>query len=76
MLGRLLGLGLDVEGLVEADLLFEVDSHLEEAAEVIDLTLHVGVPEGRVAFAATPEGVPFAAEVVRHLDRLLDLRAA
>ena len=74
VLGRLLGLGLDVERLVEADLLLVVDRHVEEPAEVVDLALDVGVPEGRIPFATPPEGVAAAAEVDGHFHHLLDLR--
>ena len=71
--GRLLGLGLDVELALESDLLLVVDGHLEEAGEVIEFALHVGVPEGGVAFAATPEGVSLATEFVGDFHRLLHL---
>ena len=43
-------------------------------AEVVELALHVGVEQGRVAFAAPPEGVAGAAQLVGDLHRLLDLR--
>ena len=74
MLGRLLWLGLDVKLALEADLLFVIDRHLEERAEVIQLTTNVGVPKRRVTLAATPEGVAFTAELVRDLDGLFHLR--
>ena len=74
VLGRLLRLGLDVERAGEADLLLVVDGHVEEPGEVVELALHVGVEQGRVALAAPPEGVARAAQVVGHLHRLLDLR--
>ena len=37
VLGRLLGLRLDVEGAWKADLLLVVDRHVQEACEVVDL---------------------------------------
>ena len=74
MLGRLLRLGLDVELAREADLLGVVDGHVEEAGEVVELALHVGVPEILVAFAAAPEGVACAAEFLGDFERLLHLR--
>ena len=73
VLGRLLGLGLDVERAAEADLLLVIDGHVEEPAEVVELALHVGVEQGRVAFAATPERVAGPAQLVGDLHRLLDL---
>ena len=75
VLGRLLGLGLDVERAGEADLLLVVDGHVEEAGEVVELALHVGVEQGRIALAASPEGVAGAAQVVGDLHGLLDLGA-
>ena len=47
---------------------------MQEAREVIELSLHVGVPETCIAFAAAPEGVALAAELVGHFKRLLHLR--
>ena len=57
MLGRLLGLGLDVELAGEADLLGVVDGHVQELREMLELALHVRVPQVLVAFAAAPERV-------------------
>ena len=74
VLGRLLGLGLDVERAGEADLLLVVDGHVQEAGEVVELAFHVGVEQGRVAFAAAPEGVAGAAQFVGDFHGLLDLR--
>ena len=62
--GRLLWLGLNVELAGEADFLFIIHGHVEEAGEVVELALHVGVEQGGVALAATPEGVALAAEAV------------
>ena len=64
VLGRLLGLGLDVELAREADLLGVVDRHVHEAGQVIELALHVGVPEVLIAFAAAPEDVAHAAQLL------------
>ena len=74
MLGRLFRLGLDVELAGEADLLGVVDGHVEEAGEVLELALHVGVPQILVAFAAAPERVAPAAEFLGDFERLLHLR--
>ena len=54
VLGGFFGLRLDVELAFEADLFFVGDGHVEELGEVFQLTLHVGVPEGGVTFAAAP----------------------
>ena len=74
MLGRLLRLRLDVELAREADLLGVVDGHVQEAGEVLELALHVGVPQILVAFAAAPERVAGAAELLGDFERLLHLR--
>ena len=74
VLGRLLRLGLDVEGAGEADLLLVIHGHVEEAGHVVELPLHVGVQERRVALASPPEGIAGTAQLVRQLERLLDLR--
>ena len=54
VLGRLLGLGLDVELAREADLLGVVDGHVQEAGQMIELALHVGVPQ----VLSSPRGRP------------------
>ena len=75
VLGRFLGLGLDVERAGEADLFLVIDRHVEEPGEVVELALHVGVEQGRIAFAASPERVAGPAQVVRDLHGLFDLGA-
>ena len=72
--GRFLGFWLDVEGALEADLLLIVDRHVQEPREVVDLPLDVRVPETCISLATSPEGIAFAAELVRYLERLLHLR--
>ena len=74
MLGRLFRLGLDVELALEADLLGVVDRHVQELGEVVELALHVGVPEILVAFAAAPEDVAGAVEFLGDFEGLLHLR--
>ena len=74
MLSRLLGLGFEVELPLEADLLGIVDGHVHELGEVLELALHVGVPEGLIAFAAAPERVAMAAKLLGDLQGLLHLR--
>ena len=61
VLRRLLGLGLDVELPGEANFLCVVDRHVEEAGQMIEFALHVGVPEILISLAASPEGVAGAA---------------
>ena len=73
VLGRLLGLRLDVELALEADLVRIVDRHVQKLGEVLQLALHVGVPEILVSFAATPERVARAVELLGDFERLLHL---
>ena len=73
MLGRFLGLRLDVELAFEADLLLVIDGHVQELGEMFQLALHVGVQQRGVTFAAAPEDVADAAEFVRDFHRLLHL---
>ncbi len=74
VLGRLLGLGLEVELPLEADLPGVIDGHVHEPRQVLELALHVGVPEGLVAFASAPEDIALATQLLGHLQGLLDLR--
>ena len=74
VLGRLFGLGLEQELPLEADRLGEIDRHVHEAGQVIELTLHVGVVEVGVPLAASPEDIVHAPQFVRDLDRLFYLR--
>jgi hypothetical protein len=76
MLGGFLGLGLDIKGALKADLFLVVDGHVQEASEVVELALHVGVEQGRIALAATPEGVAGPSELMRDLHRFFDLCAS
>ena len=69
-------LGLDEELALEADLLRVIDGEMQERGEVIELTLHVGVDQRGVAFAAAPEDVTFAAEGLGGLERVADLAGA
>ena len=74
MLCWLLGLGLEQEGSLEADLALVLDGHAEEARKVVELLLHVGVEERVVALAAAPEHKVLAPEAMRDLQCLLCLR--
>src|SRR5438067_485159 len=73
MLGRLLRLGLDQDRALEADLVLVLDDEREEAAELIELALEIGVEQGLVALAPAPEHIVLAAEPVRHFERRADL---
>ena len=74
VLGRLVRLGLDQDGALEADLVLVLDHQVHEAAELRELALQVGVEQGLVAFAAAPQHVVRAAQLVRQLEHVLHLR--
>ena len=61
VLGRLLRLRLDQDRALEADLLLVLDDHRQEAAELRQLALHVGVEERLVTLAPAPQNVVRAA---------------
>ncbi len=73
VLHRLTGFGFEVELAGEADGLRMIHGHVHEGGEVVDLPLHVGVPETLVAFATAPEHIARAAEAMGDLERLLHL---
>ena len=67
VLGRLLRLRLDQDRALEADLVLVFDDHVEEAAELVEFLLQVGVEQRLIAFAAAPENVVLAAELLRRI---------
>jgi len=71
--GGFLGFRLDVELALEPDLFLVLDRLGQEAAEMIEFAFHIGVEQGVVAFAAAPEHIPGAAELLRDLKGLLHL---
>ena len=71
--GGLSRLGLNIELTLEADGLLPLDGHVEEGGKVIEFALHVGVPEGGVPLASTPEEIASSSELVGDTDRLLHL---
>ena len=73
VLGRLLGLRLEIELAGEADLLGVIDGHVHEGGQMLDLALHVGVPQALIALASAPERVALPAEFLRHFEGLLHL---
>ena len=74
MLGRLLRLGLDQDGALEADLVLVLDHHAHEAADLVGLALEVGVEQRLVALAPAPQHVVGAVEAVGDVHDLADLR--
>jgi hypothetical protein len=58
MFRRFLRFRLNIERPVEANLLLVIDRHMQEAPQVVDLALHVGIQQGRIALTTSPEGVP------------------
>ncbi len=73
VLRRLLGFRLEVELPGEADFAGVIDGHVHELGEVVQLALHVGVPEVLVALAPAPECVARAAKLLGHFQSLLYL---
>ena len=71
---RLARLGLEQQLPLEADGVGEVGRELEELRVVLQLLLVLGVQQAHVAVAASPEDKVLAAEAVRDLEPLLDLR--
>ena len=74
MLGRLLRLRLDQQNPLEADLVLVVDDQRQESPELLQLAGKIGVEQGLVSFAAAPQHVILAAELVRRIDGVLHLR--
>ena len=60
--GRFAWFWFDVELTFEANFFRVVDGHVQQCRKVIELTFHVGIEQGGVAFATAPEGVTFTAE--------------
>lgn len=61
VLGRLLGLWLNVKVALEAKRARVIHSHTHKVRHVLLLQRHVGVQQGLIALAATPEDVALAA---------------
>ncbi len=74
VLGRLVGLGLDQDGPLEADPVLVLHHQAQEAAELVQLLAQVGVQDGVVALAAAPQHIVGAAEPVGRLDHLAHLQ--
>ncbi|EAU65515.1 conserved hypothetical protein [Stigmatella aurantiaca DW4/3-1] len=73
MLGRLHGLGLDEDCPLEAELVLVLHHQVEEAPQLIDLALQVGVEQRVVTLAASPQHVIRTPEPMRGLERVTDL---
>ena len=67
VLGRFLRLGLDQDRALEAHLVLIIDDHLKHAPGLLALASHVGVEQGFIAFAPTPQHVVLAAEFDRRV---------
>ena len=74
MLGWLLWLWFDVKLSFETNFLFEINRHMKEACQVIELPLHVCVENRAITFPATPKSITFATQTMRDFDGFLDLR--
>ena len=70
---RLLGLRLDQELSVQADLLSILVAHVEELGHVLLLALHLRVPQVLVAFTSTPEHVVLGSQALGNLQGVLQL---
>ena len=74
VLGRLLGLGLDEERALEADLVLVLGDQVQEPGELLPFAREVGVEERLVALAPAPERVVRAAQALGHTHHLAHLR--
>ena len=70
---RLLGLRLDQELSVQADLLSILVAHVEELGHVRLFALHLGVPQVLVALTAAPEHVVLGSQALCDLQGVLQL---
>ena len=66
-------LGLDVELSGKADLLPVIDRQVQQAREVVELPLHVGIDQGSVAFPTAPEDVACSPQLVGGIEGMLYL---
>src|SRR6185295_5508811 len=73
VLGWFFRLGFNVKLAFESDLPLVVDCHMQKTAEMIQFTLHVCVPQGRITLAAAPEYIPVTSQFMGHFDRFFDL---
>ena len=64
MLGGLLRFRLDKQRAAKANLMLVLHHHLQEAANLLALLAQVGIQQGLVTFAAAPQNIVFAAELV------------
>lgn len=58
---------------MKANLFGIVDRHMEKASQVVNFSLHVGVVEILIAFAATPENIVLTAKLLGYFKALLRL---
>jgi len=76
VLGRLERLRLDQDGTGEADPVLVLDHQAQEAAEIVQFALQIGVLERLVALASAPQHIVGAAQPVGRLQRVADLHGA
>ena len=74
MLGRLLGLRLDVELAFKSELLLVIHRHVEKHGEMVHFAFEVRVEQRAVTLASAPENITFTVEFVGDFQRLLHLR--
>ena len=70
VLGRLVRLGFDQDRAGKADLVLVLDHKVEETAEVFLLDADLGIEDGVVPLAPTPQHVICAAQPMRRLQRI------
>ena len=74
MLGRLHRFGLNKKGAFETIFSCIISGHGQETSKVLLLSLHVGIQQGHVALATTPEDVVFTAQLNGGIECVFDLR--
>ena len=73
VLGRLLGLRLEEQGPGEADPVLVLGHQVQEPGELVALPAEVGVEQGLVALASTPEDIVLPTQTVGCLEGVPDL---
>lgn len=73
MFRGLLRLGLDQDRPLETDLVLVLHHQVEETAELVELTLHVGVEKRLIPLATAPQDIVLAAQALGHIHRRLHL---
>ena len=71
--GGLLGLGLDEQGALEADLVLVLSHHRQESGELVGLLAQTGIEQSLVTLSASPQHVVGPIEAVGGLKHVADL---